>query len=223
MKKNILAIFFIVLVTVFCICPISVFAEEAEIAESQVSAEPSDKNAEENPTFLGRVGEFFVDYASEIIGGSSAVITWIFGALVAKCLKKGNDTIVSNINATKATAAETKNKTSQISSSQTSMLSAINALIGESNALNARYQESLGNEEARDDAVNHLTVLCTTVLEILTTVYANSKNLPQGAKDIVSLKYAKCLKAISGVVTDTSVAEGEAEEANEASTETLEA
>ena len=35
------------------------------------------------------------------------------------------------------------------------------------------------------------------VLDILATVYANSKNLPQGVKDLVNLKYADVLKTTS--------------------------
>ena len=34
------------------------------------------------------------------------------------------------------------------------------------------------------------------ILEILTTVYANSKNIPQGVKDLVNLKYADVLKLV---------------------------
>jgi hypothetical protein len=36
----------------------------------------------------------------------------------------------------------------------------------------------------------------TAILEILTMVYTNSKNLPQGVKDLVNLKYANCLKTL---------------------------
>lgn len=35
------------------------------------------------------------------------------------------------------------------------------------------------------------------ILEILHTVYANSKNIPQGVKDLINLKYANCLKQLS--------------------------
>ena len=34
------------------------------------------------------------------------------------------------------------------------------------------------------------------ILEILITVYANSKNIPQGVKDLINLKYADALKLI---------------------------
>ena len=34
------------------------------------------------------------------------------------------------------------------------------------------------------------------ILEVLTTVYANSKNIPQGVKDLVNLKYADVLKLV---------------------------
>ena len=42
-----------------------------------------------------------------------------------------------------------------------------------------------------------MVVQTKAILEILTTVYANSKNLPQGVKDLVNLKYADVLKTIN--------------------------
>ena len=40
-----------------------------------------------------------------------------------------------------------------------------------------------------------MTVELNALLEIISSVYVNSK-LPQSVKDMVSVKYAKCLKAI---------------------------
>ena len=60
------------------------------------------------------------------------------------------------------------------------------------------------------------------ILEILTTVYANSKNIPQGVKDLVNLKYANVLKTVEDedklkeVVIDV---EKPAEETQESKTE----
>jgi len=42
-----------------------------------------------------------------------------------------------------------------------------------------------------------MVVQTRAVLDILATVYANSKNLPQGVKDLVNLKYADVLKTTS--------------------------
>lgn len=51
-------------------------------------------------------------------------------------------------------------------------------------------------EGERNRIVGAVLATNSAILEILTTVYANSKNLPQGVKDLVNLKYANCLKSL---------------------------
>ena len=51
-------------------------------------------------------------------------------------------------------------------------------------------------EGERNRVVGAVFATNAAILEILTTVYVNSKNLPQGVKDLVNLKYANCLKTL---------------------------
>ena len=47
------------------------------------------------------------------------------------------------------------------------------------------------------------------VLDILSAVYANNKNIPQAIKDLVQLKYVGALKDVNGV--ENTEASGDAE------------
>lgn len=77
-------------------------------------------------------------------------------------------------------------------------------------------------EDERYAAVGAMVAQTKAILEILTTVYANSKNIPQGVKDLVNLKYANVLKTVEDedklkeVVIDV---EKPAEETQESKTE----
>jgi hypothetical protein len=76
------------------------------------------------------------------------------------------------------------------------LIDEFNKLSEEYKALKAAYDAYGATEDDRNRVVGALVAQTTAVLEILTTVYVNSKNLPQGVKDIVSLKYANCLKSL---------------------------
>ena len=81
-------------------------------------------------------------------------------------------------------------------SSQVSVVSAMNGLIGGYNQMYESYEKYGQTEEDRNKLIGAVMVQNTAILEILSTVYVNSKNMPQGVKDLVNLKYANCLKAI---------------------------
>ena len=58
------------------------------------------------------------------------------------------------------------------------------------------YDQHGALEGERNRVVGAVLATNSAILEILTTVYVNSKNLPQGVKDLVNLKYANCLKTL---------------------------
>lgn len=88
------------------------------------------------------------------------------------------------------------NGTSTVANSQGGVIGAVNELIGGYNGLKEAYEKNEGAEDDRNKLIGALMVQTTTILEILTSVYANSKNLPQGVKDLVNLKYAHCLQSL---------------------------
>lgn len=71
----------------------------------------------------------------------------------------------------------------------------------------AKLNSKIEEEIARVNTIGIVAAETTAILEILMSVYPNSKNLPQGIKDIVSLKYANCLKVINSDKKISSVME----------------
>lgn len=89
-----------------------------------------------------------------------------------------------------------KNDVSSTATSQQSVVGVTNELIAGYN----KFEKTLNNFDATESE-RYKTLLAAfaqtkAILEILTTVYANSKNIPQGVKDLVNLKYADVLKLV---------------------------
>ena len=132
----------------------------------------------ENNTFFGRVWEFFVTYKAELLGVIGDAI-----GVVLLLLARGR---LKNVNA----------NTDKTAKSNTAVVSTVNSMIDGYNAMKASYDQYGSTEEERNRLMGMLVAQNTATLDILTTVYANSKNLPQGVKDLVYLKYADCLKTL---------------------------
>ena len=64
------------------------------------------------------------------------------------------------------------------------------------NDMKTSYDEYGKLENNRNKLVGVLVAQTSAILEMLVTVYPNSKNLPQGVKDRINLTYANCLKMI---------------------------
>lgn len=82
-----------------------------------------------------------------------------------------------------------------VTSSQNGVIDVANALLQGYAEMKEKYQQYENIEDDRNKIVGAVMVQNATILDFLVTVYANS-NLPQGVKDIVSLKYARCNKAL---------------------------
>lgn len=62
--------------------------------------------------------------------------------------------------------------------------------------LRASYERYGETENDRNRVTGAVLAQSSAILEILQLVYANSKNMPQGVKDLVNLKYANTLKTL---------------------------
>ena len=211
--KNIMLPLFAVLLVVVLLIPVCATTEDApadDVVSDAVDAVPP---AEEvvpeavttSPTLVGRLMEFVDDNREEIID-----ITGFFGLLVASLLalfkqKKNGGMVLENV-------ANMAQHTSSVAGSQQDVIGVVNELITAYNGFKQWFEENASTEEARNKMVSDLVAQNTAMLEILTTVYANSKNLPQGVKDIVTLKYAKCLGQIAGVSQPAESAEAATDE-----------
>ena len=110
------------------------------------------------------------------------VISALLGKKKSNLIEKGVNNIIQG--------------TTDVKGNQDAMVSAVNGLIDGYNAMGQKYEQYGKFEGARDKYVVAAVTQSTAILEILYTVYANSKNVPQGVKDLVNLKYASCLKQI---------------------------
>lgn len=155
-------------------------AEDAPV-ETPTDEEPTEES-EENPTFFGRLWEFVETNYPEIAATVGNVITIIM--LIVYHVKSKKKLL--NIDTA----------TSKQLGTQSEVVDAVNCLIKGYNSLETELSDYNKTEDERYKAVGAMVVQTKAILEILVTVYANSKNIPQGVKDLINLKYAKSLTTI---------------------------
>lgn len=136
-------------------------------------------------TVFSRIWEFINTYRAESVTGGSSFIL-----LVVSLMIKG-----SQMKAAK--------KATQMQEGQTLMTGAVNGMIDGYNELRAGYSSMMESynaygktEDERNRIAGANLAVNIATLEILVLVYQNSKNLPQGVKDLVNIKYANCLKSL---------------------------
>jgi hypothetical protein len=148
------------------------------------------------PTVFTRVWEFVENNTQETLS-----IVGTVSLLIMNLILKHSGTKTS-----KETKIALENITGDVGMTlggQQSVVEVVNRLIDGYNELSKRYdalKESYDKYGMTEDERNRVSgaVLATNtaILEILTTVYTNNRNLPQGVKDLVNLKYANCLKSL---------------------------
>ena len=152
--------------------------------EQQEPAEPADE-----PTFFDRIWEWVTANAAEILTVLGDII--LVACLIAQRVKQKKKLVELGTN-----IITVKDDVANTVSSQKSVVSVTNELIDGYN----KFEKALNNFDATENE-RYKTMLAAfaqtkAILEILTTVYANSKNIPQGVKDLVNLKYADVLKLV---------------------------
>lgn len=187
-------------------------AEQVEVLAETPTEDVVDETEkqEENHTFIGRVQEYIKTNYPEIAATVGNVVLLILMIVQYVKNKKKLFTIDSSVN--------------KQTNTQSQIVDVVNGLIKGYNEIEQKLADSGVTE---DDRINIKTLIMQTraVLDILTTVYANSKNIPQGVKDLVNLKYANCLKfvedknEIKEVVIESDKEEVSAEETQKSETE----
>lgn len=143
--------------------------------------EPAEES-EENPTFFGRIWEFLEQNYPEVITTIVGVLTFLLTTILPTLVKKSMKKLDSNV--------------LKSNSTQTEVVDAVNCLIEGYNTLEKELEDYNKTEDERYKMVGAMIVQTQAILDILATVYANSKNLPTGVKDLINLKYAKALKLV---------------------------
>lgn len=147
-------------------------------------------------TLTSRLAEYWSTYRAEIVSAIGTAVLFIISLIVKSLNDKKTRLIASNVLTIKKDTATNVSAQSDVVNRMNDLIDEFNKLSEEYKALKAAYDAYGATEDDRNRVVGALVAQITAVLEILTTVYVNSKNLPQGVKDIVSLKYANCLKSL---------------------------
>lgn len=162
----------------------------AESSETEKTEEiPEAESEVENNTIFSRVYEWVERYKTEIITAVGDVILVIMLILEKVKSKKATTAIGSQLLSIGKGVTNTE-------TSQNNVVGVTNELIAGYN----KFEQTINTFDAKEDE-RYKTALAAyayskAILEILTTVYANSKNIPQGVKDLVNLKYADVLKIV---------------------------
>lgn len=173
--------------------------EESTDEVIPLTSEPSGTVTTPSPvkhTLETRIAEYWATYRSEIVSAMGTVILFIISLLVKTMNDKKTRQIASNVLTIKKGTETNVTAQADVVDRMNDLIDEFNKLSDEYKALKASYDAYGATEDDRNRVVGALVAQTTAVLEILTTVYVNSKNLPQGVKDIVSLKYANCLKSL---------------------------
>lgn len=185
---------FILCVTVCLVAarsPAVAHAEELPQEETEIVQEvpKGDGVPEGEPTFFGRIWEWVQANVAEILTVVGDIV--LVGFMIAQKVKQKN-----KLAAIGADVLTVKDGVTNTETSQRNVVSVTNELIEGYN----KFEKALNNFDATESE-RYKTMLAAfaqtkAILEILTTVYANSKNIPQGVKDLVNLKYADVLKLV---------------------------
>ena len=151
-------------------------------------AAPDETDEEEHDIFT-RLCEFATSYRQELVAVAGSAVVVAIETIYERRNKKRSDD-------TKADVAVIKKDSSGTALGQTSMIDAVNLMIGGYNSMRDSYEKYEGVEDDRNRLIGAVMVQNTALLEILMAVYVNNKNLPQGVKDLVTLRYTNAQKAL---------------------------
>lgn len=155
--------------------------------------DPGEAEGEMLANFFTRLYQWFVDNKLMIV---SVVLDGIIIGilyLVKRTKSKMDDKIVSQLVDIKSDASAASTNTS---ATDTNVTTAVNGLIDGYNEMNASYKAQQYAEDERNKVVSSVLETNLAILGILQTVYANNRNIPQGTKDLINYKYAKCLTTL---------------------------
>ena len=168
---------------------------EADSSENITPEEIPEAEPEvENHTIFSRMYEWVTEHKTEIITAVGDVILVIMLIIEKAKSKKSYTAIGSQLLSIGKGVYNTE-------TSQNNVVGVTNELIAGYN----KFEQTLDNFDAKEDKRQKTAMAAyiqtRAILKILVTVYANSKNVPQGVKDLVNLEYADVLKLVGNEET----------------------
>lgn len=215
MKKRFFAILLcLIAVMTLCIFPMSASAEEASaetvetvetetpvvdepVVETPAPEAPEDSDGESTyHTLFTRVWEFVTTYSGEMLSVIGSIVLLILNLILKHSSSKVSKETKKKLEDIKGEVEETLGGQTSVVEVVNNMIDGYNGLSQNYNAMKEAYDQYGAMEGERNRVVGAVLATNAAILEILTTVYVNSKNLPQGVKDLVNLKYANCLRTL---------------------------
>lgn len=188
MKKKLRFIFLLLLILMMFV-NVSFATSVVEDGEKGTSYEETAEK--DSPTLISRIIDFIYINKEEIISIGS-MLSGVFSIIFI---------VYKNVKSVKKDNGGVKKELQSFGKNLVEMAEAHNLSAEEFNKLSASYEALLKKEEERDRMLATLVSTTSTLLDIQTTVYANSKNLPSGTKDVINVKYSKCLKTLENNTT----------------------
>jgi hypothetical protein len=170
-----------------------IFAYAAEEEAETTSTTENTPAPEENKTFLGRVNAWFKENLPEVLGSISVALSSIFLGAIVPFLKKRIKKYGESIDNSARISGE--------------VVDIVNEQLDKYEEIDKKLESTQLKDEQREQSIEDLKKAVEALLAIVTTVYANSKNLPQGYKDIVAIKYAEALKILKSEGVDINASE----------------
>lgn len=168
---------------------------EAEGSENITPEEIPEAEPEvENHTIFSRMYEWVTEHKTEIITAVGDVILVITLIIEKAKSKKSYTAIGSQLLSIGKGVYNTE-------TSQNNVVGVTNELIAGYNKFEQTLNSFDEKEDERQKTAMAAYIQTRAILKILVTVYANSKNVPQGVKDLVNLEYADVLKLVGNEET----------------------
>ena len=186
-------------------------AYAAELTSTEETPEVSENTptAPQTETVLTRAESWFYNNFLETLAtiDLGAVVALIISQIISNRKNKKNKDDISN-------SVKSNNE------SNTAVVDSVNKLIEEHNDELVFLGQLKENGIDLITMVKEMVIYSKSVLEILSAVYANNKNIPQATKDLVQLKYVEALKKEAAMKAVLSIEGSASEETEEESAAT---
>lgn len=155
-------------------------------------------------TIFTRIWEFVEANKTEVVSAAGSGIVLIVSAIVKAANSKENRKLSELLNTIQGDTQGTNKAQSSLIGVVNQMISGYNAMKESNDYLKIGYEDmktayeiNATKEDDRNRLIGAVMVQNTALLEILSSVYVHNKNLPQGVKDLIILRYSNAMKALS--------------------------
>ena len=161
---------------------LKIVGDTLEYVEEDISEAPP---TPETPNVFSRLWEYVVKNKDTVLEIAFSAVMFILLWII----KKKTNNLKTDVTSASANSIS-------VADSQSGVVGVVNTMIDGYNAFKSDFEKVKQSDIERDKQLAAVMVTNTAILEILSRVYPNSKNLPQGVKDVVNMTYANAMKAI---------------------------